>query len=255
MDASGLREFLDSISVGVPGGSETIRMFKPGSDWISSDYRLSSPSLLRQRDEQLVECPLNSLRMLAYPMTQSILEQAGLAGALTDGLLPDENPMHPLVHVSWDEAIGICNKISSLCGLEPCCTLDRETGEWTWHQDARGFRLPTEAEWQHACKAGSDRYQYGKIDDIAWHLANSNGVAHPVGLKQPNALGLYDMLGNVWEWCWDTFDPATHPDYRVFKGGSYAEEPRVCGATTRRKSFRTLRMDDLGFRIVRKSIY
>jgi formylglycine-generating enzyme required for sulfatase activity len=67
------------------------------------------------------------------------------------------------------------------------------------------FRLPTEAEWEYACRAGSTDEAYGSLDDIAWHARNSDGHTHPVGQKQPNAFGLFDMLGNVWQWCQDVF--------------------------------------------------
>lgn len=248
MDSSFIRDYLDSISVLVSGGMEIIRMFKPNNGWISSDYHLSSPSLLQQKAEFLVETRMDSIMMLIYPVNRFMLENTGMIKDLTIG-----GELLPIVNVSWDEAIDYCNQISFVCDLEPCYALDQDTGEYIWNPDANGYRLPTESEWQHACKAGSEEYQYGEINDIAWHQANSNGTIHAVGLKQPNALGLYDMLGNVWEWCWDTFDPESHPDYRVFRGGSFAEEPRICGSTTRRKSFRTFRMDDLGFRIVRRA--
>jgi hypothetical protein len=124
MDNSSIREYLDSMSVKVPGGSEIIRMFKPGTDWISSDYHLSSPNLLHQTKEQTVETHVDSFMMLIYPMCLFILEKMGLSTGLTDA-----PKMFSLVQVSWDEAIETCNQISSLCGLEPCYTLDLHTGE------------------------------------------------------------------------------------------------------------------------------
>jgi formylglycine-generating enzyme required for sulfatase activity len=76
------------------------------------------------------------------------------------------------------------------------------------------FRFPTEAEWEYACRAGTTGERYGELDAIAWYAANSGGSTHQVGLKQPNAFGLYDMLGNVWEWCQDSFCWYL-PDYQI----------------------------------------
>ncbi len=106
-----------------------------------------------------------------------------------------------------------------------------------------------EAEWQYACKAGTSGYRFGEIDEIAWYSDNSEGRAHPVGTKTPNNWGLYDMIGNVWEWCWDLYDPEVYGTYRIFRGGSWAESERGCGATVRRRSHPTFAIDDLGFRL------
>ncbi|MGZ9583172.1 formylglycine-generating enzyme family protein [Paenibacillus marinisediminis] len=157
----------------------------------------------------------------------------------------------PVVDVSWNDAILFCNLLSQHSGLTQCYTIsdDGERIECNWEAD--GYRLPTEAEWQYACKAGSGGYQYGELDEIAWYQGNSEGKVHEVGKKLPNAWGLYDMLGNVWEWCWDIYDTNVYGSYRIFRGGSWAEEARGCGATCRRRSHPTFRIDDLGFRLAR----
>lgn len=117
--------------------------------------------------------------------------------------------------------------------------------------DSNGYRLPSEAEWQYACKAGTTGYIYGELKEIAWYNENSDGHIHEVGKKEPNAWGLYDMLGNVWEWCYDLYDEKVYGSYRIFRGGSWAEEARGCGATCRRRSHPTFHIDDLGFRLAR----
>jgi len=159
----------------------------------------------------------------------------------------------PIVNVSWYDAILFCNRFSLYSGLQPCYSVIGHEDEMIikWNRDSGGYRLPTEAEWQYACKAETSGYRYGDIDAIAWYSANSKGGIHEVGQKQPNSWQLYDMLGNVWEWCWDQYDPKVYGSYRVFRGGSWAEEARGCGATCRRRSHPTFRIDDLGFRLAR----
>ncbi|MFC6083072.1 formylglycine-generating enzyme family protein [Sphaerisporangium aureirubrum] len=157
----------------------------------------------------------------------------------------------PVTNVSWLDAVDVCNRLSELSGLEAVYSRDARSGEVACDRAAGGYRLPTEAEWQYACKAGSTGYRYGEIDDIAWYAGNSGDRAHDVGGKAPNAWGLHDMLGNVWEWCWDLYDEEVYGSYRIFRGGSWAERERGCGATVRRRSHPTFAIDDLGFRLAR----
>ncbi|WP_058300929.1 formylglycine-generating enzyme family protein [Gorillibacterium timonense] len=162
---------------------------------------------------------------------------------------PDDTRV-PITEVSWLDAIAFCNLFSRHSGLQVCYEITRD-GEVIWNRDATGYRLPTEVEWQYACKAGTTGYRYGELDAIAWYNENSEGGVREAGLKEPNAWGLYDMLGNVWEWCRDIYDAEVYGSYRVFRGGSWAEEARGCGATCRRRSHPTFRIDDLGFRLTR----
>lgn len=157
----------------------------------------------------------------------------------------------PVENVSWNEAAVFCNLLSNAAGLSACYDLhDDGTGaDLVCRGD--GYRLPTEAEWEYACRAGTNGPRYGKLDDIAWYRENAEGRTHEVGAKQANAWGLHDMLGNVWEWCSDQYDPEVYGAYRVFRGGGWSDTERGCLATNRRRSHPTFSIDDLGFRVAR----
>lgn len=159
----------------------------------------------------------------------------------------------PVETITWKEAIVFCNLLSTKSDLTPCYSIDNTNDELiTFDVKANGFRLPTEAEWEYACKAGTTSSRYGALDSIAWYRANSGGTTHEVGFKEPNAWGLYDMLGNVWEWCSDIYDEEVYGSYRVFKGGGWHDEERGCIATNRRRSHPiSFKIDDLGFRIAK----
>ncbi|WP_250280116.1 formylglycine-generating enzyme family protein, partial [Frankia sp. Cppng1_Ct_nod] len=120
-----------------------------------------------------------------------------------------------------------------------------------WDVRADGYRLPTEAEWEYACRAGTTGPRYGQLDEIAWYRANSRERIHEVGGKKPNRWGLYDMLGNVWDWCWDTYDAEVYGTYRVLRGGGWFDEHWSCRASVRRRSHPTFQVDDVGFRVAR----
>lgn len=152
----------------------------------------------------------------------------------------------PLTGVSWYDAVALCNQLSEEAGLPVAYAIDGEQVEWD--TASPGYRLPTEAEWQHACTAGTPAYRYGPLDEIAWYAENSGGTVQPVGRREPNAWGLHDMLGNVWEWCWDQYDPATYGPYRIFRGGGFDDPARSIGSTVRRRSHPTFTIEDLGLR-------
>lgn len=162
---------------------------------------------------------------------------------------PAAHPRRPAVDISWLRAVRVCNAVSEWEGLDPAYTFDGE--EVTWHVDADGFRLPTEAEWEFACRAGSTGPHYGPLAEVAWTAAD--GFRHPldVGGKLPNLNGLFDTLGNVWEWCWDLLDPGRYRDYRVFRGGGFADDAWSVRAGTRRGGAPRMHHDDVGFRFAR----
>ena len=162
----------------------------------------------------------------------------------------------PVEQVSWDDAVGYANALSRREGLPECYAGSTFTG-----LGCRGYRLPTEAEWEYAARAGSTGSRFGNLDSVGWYDENSGEATHPVGQKQANAWGLYDMLGNVVEWTgeWygnyrgtvtDPTGPATG-SFRVRRGGSW-----YAIASDARAAFRFFcppdsRDSSLGFRLVR----
>ena len=167
-----------------------------------------------------------------------------------------EGDNYPMYYVSWEEAIAFCEKLSELTG--------------------KTYRLPTEAEWEYAARGGQQadgtKYAGGNtIADVAWYYDNSYALGeghsdfgtHPVGQKQPNGLGLYDMSGNVWEWCSDWYDSdyysgssAVNPQGpssgsgRVCRGGSWSNSAQYCRVSYRDGGTPGSRSGNLGFRVV-----
>lgn len=155
----------------------------------------------------------------------------------------------PLADISWVEATKLCNAASLNEGLAPAYVF--EAGQVTWATDASGYRLPTEAEWEYACRAGTVGPHYGPLSAIGWTANDNLEEPAEVGLKQPNAFGLQDTLGNVWEWCWDLLDPARYGEYRVFRGGGFADKPWSVRASARRGGAPGMSHPDLGLRMAR----
>jgi formylglycine-generating enzyme required for sulfatase activity len=157
----------------------------------------------------------------------------------------------PVENVSWNEAVYFCNLLSQKSGLRECYYINSDSNDVIYDSKSDGYRLPSEAEWEYACRSGTTGVRYGEIDNIAWYQENSDGKTHEVGRKEPNAWGLYDMLGNVWEWCWDKYDENSYGSYRIFRGGGWNDPARGCLASNRRRSHPTFQIDDLGFRLAR----
>lgn len=160
-------------------------------------------------------------------------------------------PNKPVETVSWYDAVLFCNALSAAVGLEKCYIVDLESESVELIEDATGYRLPTDSEWEYSCRANRRDVQYGPITETAWYVENASDTTHDVGLKKPNNFGLFDMLGNVWEWCWNVYDPEVYGSYRVFRGGGWSDQSRGCLASNRRRSHPTYKIDDLGFRVAR----
>ncbi|MGK4585887.1 formylglycine-generating enzyme family protein [Kitasatospora sp. HPMI-4] len=185
-------------------------------------------------------------QLAAFPVTQALYAQ-------TTGRRPSaaRGDRLPVEGVSWWDAVRFCNARSLQDGLAPVYQL-RDDGEGVeWDTSADGYRLPTEAEWEHACRAGTTGPHYGPLDEIAWYRDNSHERIHDVGGKRPNPWGLYDMLGNVWDWCWDVYDAEVYGTYRVLRGGGWFDEHWSCRASARRRSHPSFQVEDVGFRLAR----
>jgi formylglycine-generating enzyme required for sulfatase activity len=156
----------------------------------------------------------------------------------------------PVETVSWGDAVAFCRKLTER---------ERRAGRLPGNGE---YRLPTEAEWEYACRAGTVGKYAGELDAMAWHGGNSSQQTHEVGRKRPNAWGLYDMHGNVWEWCADWYgdyptgavtDPtgSERGSYRVYRGGSWDGAARGCRSAYRYGPSPGLRWFILGFRLLR----
>ena len=197
------------------------------------------------RTKEVWTAEIGAFELSKFPVTQELY-----AAVTDDNPSTFKGDQLPVETVSWIDAVHFCNALSESLEREACYLIDLKTEGVVFNQKANGFRLPTEAEWQYACQAGTKNTRYGELDAIAWYKENSHDLPHTVGQKLPNAWGLYDMLGNVWEWCSDVYDETVYGDYRVFRGGGWCDQERSVMATTRRRSHPfAFKIDDLGFRI------
>jgi formylglycine-generating enzyme required for sulfatase activity len=176
----------------------------------------------------------------------------------------DEDDL-PVVEVSWRDAIDFCNRLSARESLAECYTRTGEgAGDVVWHEERDAYRLPTEAEWEHAARAGTEStWFFGedetKLSEYAWYASNAKNHRRLVGKLAASPWGLHDIYGNVWEWCWDWYgpydgamqiDPAGPPegDRRLVRGGAFWNDPRYVRSACRNRDHPEGRDLDLGFR-------
>jgi formylglycine-generating enzyme required for sulfatase activity len=206
-------------------------------------------------EKPIHQVTVKAFRMGKYPVTQAQYEAVMGTNPSKFG----SNPNHPVEQVSWFDAQAFCEKLSQLTG--------------------QSYRLPTEAEWEYACRAGTQtRFSFGddqsQLGDYAWFDGNSDSKTHPVGEKRANPWGLYDVHGNVWEWCADQWHEryADKPDnlkqngniawvdgnitnqsLMLLRGGSWSSLPGNCRSAYRKGNFPDGRSSIIGLRVVASS--
>ena len=251
-------------------GTET---WTPTSNVFVSDRSITIPDLIVS-DHEVTRGEYKDV-MGSDPSTASANDKDG------NELEGDDVLNNPVNYVSWYDALVYCNKLSMQENLTPCYSIDGSTDpdDWgkvptssntTWNAatcdfEANGYRLPTEAEWEWLARGG-ENYTYAgsdNVDDVAWYTSNTNDTGtREVKTKAPNGYGLYDMSGNVYEWCWDWYgsisdssaaDGATSGSGRVSRGGSWFSRDGLCQVAIRDNSYPSNRGNYYGFRVVRPS--
>ena len=231
-----------------------------------------------------------SFYMGKYEVIQAEYEEYCNYGGSSPSSDYGDGDNYPAYYVNWYDALVYCNKRSIAERLTPCYSINDSTNPDVWGTvptssdsewnaaecdwNANGYRLPTEAEWEYAARAGDntvDTLTYSgttsssSLGDYAWYSNNSSSKTHQVGTKKANAFGLYDMSGNVEEWCWNwytsSYDTTTDNDptgalsgsYRVRRGGSWSSNSDRCAVSYRYDNSPNYRLNYLGFRLVRAS--
>jgi formylglycine-generating enzyme required for sulfatase activity len=226
----------------------------------------------RDSEKPVHTVTITGFYMGKYEVTQK--EWTALMGSNPSAFKGDNLPVE---RVTWFDAVDYCNRLSQREGLTPAYTISGRTpatgypitaATVTWNRNANGYRLPTEAEWEYAARGGNGspgNYTYAgsnNIDEVAWHSGNSGNRTHEVGTKNPNRLGLYDMSGNVAEWCWDWYnnysnsaqtDPtgASSGSNRVQRGGGWSHSAERARSANRYYDYPSPGITNLGFRVLR----
>ena len=232
-----------------------------------------------------ITAELSDFWMGVYPVTQDLWQ------AVMDKTSYFEGARRPVERVSWYDCIVFCNALSERQGLEPVYTIDKRQQDpnnknkydnlkWllTANHAALGYRLPTEVEWEYAARGGQHTRDFtyagsNDLEEVGWFDDNSLEATWPVGQKRPNELGIYDMSGNVLEWCWDWYgtykkayrdaymgsmkNPKGHISggHRVLRGGSWFDNPDLCRVGARLNDWPHDRDNGYGLRLSRTALW
>ena len=278
----------DGMSVGNNYRAKVIANYNPSFITIpEGSFTMGSPPGIGDTYERPAHSvSLNPFSMDKYEVTQ---ESYRAVTGSTPPVGAGTGDNYPVYRVSWCSALKYCNLRSMQEGFMPVYSINSSTDPADWgtvptasnspglddwyaaicNWDANGYRLPTEAEWEYAARGGTNDPDYiysgsDTIDDVAWYTGNNSpiGGTKPVGGKAPNSFGLYDMSGNVQEWCWDWFgsyssSSSTNPTgpssgtYRVMRGSSYYKPASDCRVTKRVNYIPRLFDTGTGFRVCR----
>ena len=239
---------------------KTYDSFKKATEYENIQKELATVDMkkLDSINIEMIKIPEKNIEFAETEITQELYEI--IMGETPSKFKGEQNPIES---VSWYDAIYFCNKLSMLKGFTPVYAVDDNIaftewnymphngksikGEITQNLSANGYRLPTVEEWQYAAKGGQD-YTYAgsdKIDEVTWYWDNSGQTTHPVAQKKANGYGLYDMSGNVWEWCW----AASINNNRC--GGSCYESFLNCEVRSSDYRSASSQSKYIGFRIIR----
>jgi formylglycine-generating enzyme required for sulfatase activity len=250
----------------------------PGGTFIMGSHESEAK---RENNERQHQVTLSGFYMGIYEVTQGEYEE--IEGKINNAFLVDRGPHLPMIEVQWMSAVWYCNNRSRREGLKPAYRIDTNKRKVYWNRKANGYRLPTEAEWEYACRAGTTGpFHIGNIvsmDQVNYkpsvndpYDADRGKFQREVELMEvgsfaPNAWGLYDMHGNVAEWCWDEWaeyprgpqtDPA--PSSRgnesdcVVRGGGYGDSAYMTRSAYREEAGALSSFYDRGFRLVRSGL-
>jgi formylglycine-generating enzyme required for sulfatase activity/tRNA A-37 threonylcarbamoyl transferase component Bud32 len=223
----------------LPGGLQLEMVELPGGEFMMGSPDSDPDAQSNEKPQHQVK--VNSFAIGKYPITQA--QYQAVMG--NNPSYFKNNPQNPVERVSWNDAQAFCQKLSQITG--------------------KTYRLPTEAEWEYACRAGTTtRFYFGdnQLGIYAWYNGNSGSKTHPVGQKKPNDWRLYDMSGNVWEWCEDNWHDnyigapkdgsawlTNDNDYQILRGGSWVSYPFFCRSAYRYYYIRS-GLSTFGFRVV-----
>jgi len=285
------KETVEKLPHGPPSPAAAVRAPQPSTAWTSpstkmafvriegGEFRMGSPDhdLAAEDDEK----PQHRVRISPFLLGVTEVTQAQYVAVMgtnpshfckdgggKDRVAGQATDRFPAEQVSWLDAVAFCNALSKRDGLKAYYDIAGDNVRVP-SAKAPGYRLPTEAEWEYACRAGATtEFSFGddprELKQYAWYGPNSSGTTHVVGQKAPNGFGLYDMHGNVWEWCWDGYDGAYYkrspvdnppgasgPADRVIRGAGWDRDPRFCRSAGRVRFSPVIRSIHLGFRVAR----
>lgn len=218
----------------------------------------------------LDEKPVHEVTVSSFLIGKYEVTQAQWMAVMGNNPSKNQGERLPVENITWYDAIEYCNKLSEAEGLEKCYAGKKKSIRCDFTKN--GYRLPTEAEWEYAARGG--KKSTGRVlsgadeanaDDVAWYYSNSKRMTHEVGTKKPNELEIFDMSGNVWEWCWDRYSKDYYkdsPDFNptgsqsniasvVNRGGGCKSFDYVCSSTRRNSDFASAKNGTLGFRLAR----